>query len=195
MSISSESNVICRGLDEFCLPAVLMHVGSDRFLAWNRNFLEAPGCGPEELRLLPVSELVVFGPSSPADIAECEESPAPVHLDPCTVRNIDTGRMLPGHAFRREDGYIFIMLDPGGIDSSRGTLAGAVLAGQQQERERVQKALHATVAQQLVVIQFAVEALKTAIQSGHKPTVVEVDRLVELLKEMGDSIRVLTATS
>ena len=87
------------------------------------------------------------------------------------------------------------MLGPGGIDSSRGTLVGAVLAGQQQERERVQKALHATVAQQLVVIQFAVEALKTAIQNGRNPTAAEDDRLVELLKEMGESVRALTSTS
>lgn len=195
MSISSESNVICRGLDEFCLPAVLMHAGSDRFLAWNRNFLEAVGWGPEELRLLSANEPVVFGLSSPEQTAECEESPSPVHLDPCTVKNMGTGRTLPGNSFRREDGYIFIMLDPAGIDSSEGNLAGAMLAGQQQERERIQKALHATVAQQLVVIQFAAETLRTTIRDGRNPAAAEVDRLIELLREMSDSVRALTSVS
>ena len=65
MNISSESNAICRGLDEFCLPAALMHIGRDRLLTWNRNFLEAVGREEEELQALPASELVVFGASTP----------------------------------------------------------------------------------------------------------------------------------
>lgn len=195
MSIWSESNLICRGLDEFCLPAVLMHVGNDRLLTWNRNFLEAVGCEAEELRALPASELVAFGPSSPKEVTECEESRSPVHLDPCAVRSVTTGRMLPGRSFRREDGYVFVMLDPAGTDFSAGTVAGAVLAGRQQERDRMRDALHNTVAQQLVALQFGVEALKTAIQGGRTSTAAEVDRLIELLGEMGDSIRALTSTS
>jgi signal transduction histidine kinase len=193
MSISSESNVICRGLDEFCLPAVLMHIGNDRLLTWNRNFLETIGCEAEELRALPASDVVIFGSSSPEEIAECEESPFPVHLDPCAVRSIATGEMLPGRSFRREDGYVFVMLDPAGIGSSEGRVAGAILAGQQLERDRIKEALHSTVAQQLVALQFAAQALKVGIEGGHSPTMAEVDRLIDLLSEMSDSIRTLTS--
>lgn len=195
MSISSESNVICRGLDEFCLPAVLMHIGNDRLLTWNRNFLEAVRCEAEELRASPASEVVVLGPSTPEDVAECEESPSPVHLDPCAVRSIATGDMLPGRSFRREDGYVFVMLDPVGIGSTEGRVAGAMLAGQQVERDRIKDALHCTVAQQLVASQFAAQALKIGIEGGRSPTTAEVDRLIELLSAVADSIRALTSTS
>jgi hypothetical protein len=192
MSISSESNVICDGLDKFCLPAALMHIGNDRLLTWNRNFLEAVGCEEEELRALPASELVVFGAGSPEEITACEESPSPIHLNACTVRSVATGNMLLGRSFRREDGYVFVMLDPAGIDSS-GSVAEAKLAGQQLERDRVKEALHRTVAQQLVALQFAVEALKIGIERGRMPTTAEVDRLTGLLSEMVDSIRELTS--
>jgi len=190
MSISSESNAICRGLDEFCLPAVLMHIGRDRLLTWNRNFLEAVGCAEEELQALAASELVLFGATSPEEIAECEESPSPIHLDSCTIRSVATGNMLPGRSFRREDGYVFVMLDPVGIES--GSIAEAKLAGQQLERDRMKEALHRTVAQQLVALQFAVEVLKIGLEGGRTPTTAEVDRLAGLLNEMVDSIRALT---
>jgi signal transduction histidine kinase len=191
MSISSESKAICRGLDEFCLPAVLMHIGRDRLLTWNRNFLEAVGCEEEELQALPVSELVVFGASSPEALAESKEPPSPIHFDACTVRSVATGNMLLGRSFRREDGYVFVMLDPVGIESS-GSVAEAKLAGQQLERDRMRDALHRTVAQQLVALQFAVAALKNGLEGGRTPTTGEVDRLTGLLNEMGDSIRALT---
>jgi hypothetical protein len=45
---------------------------SDRFLTWNRNFVVALGCRPEELRAVPASELVVFEPGSPEELAECD---------------------------------------------------------------------------------------------------------------------------
>src|SRR5215469_18884973 len=185
MSISSESNAICRGLDEFCLPAVLMHIGMDRLLTWNRNFLEAVGRAEEELQALAASELVFFGATSPEEIAECEGSPSPIHLDACTIRSVATGNMLPGRSFRREDGYVFVMLDPVGIES--GSIAEAKLAGQQLERDRMKEALHRTVA-----LQFAVEVLKIGLEGGRTPTMAEVDRLAGLLNEMVDSIRALT---
>ena len=191
MSISSESNAICRGLDEFCLPAALMHIGRDRLLTWNRNFLEAVGREEEELQALPVSELVVFGASSPEALGESKEPPSPIHFDACTVRSVATGNMLLGRSFRREDGYVFVMLDPVGIESS-GSVAEAKLAGQQLERDRMRDALHRTVAQQLVALQFAVAALKNGLEGGRTPTTGEVDRLTGLLNEMGDSIRALT---
>lgn len=191
MSVSNESDAICRGLDEFGLPAVLVHIGSDRLLTWNRNFLEAVGCEEEELRVLPARELVFFGASAPHEIAECEEPPSPIHLDACTVRCVATGNMLLGRSFRREDGYVFVMLDPAGVESS-GSVAEAKLAGQQLERVRLREALHRTVAQQLVALQFAVESLKIGIDGGRTPTKAEVDQLTGLLNEMGDSIRALT---
>jgi len=191
MNISSESNAICRGLDEFCLPAALMHIGRDRLLTWNRNFLEAVGREEEELQALPASELVVFGASSPKEIAECKEFPSPIHFGACTIRSVATGNMLVGRSFRREDGYVFVMLDPVGIESS-GSVAEAKLAGQQLERDRMRDALHRTVAQQLVALQFAVAALKNGLEGGRTPTTGEVDRLTGLLNEMGDSIRALT---
>lgn len=192
MSISSVSNAICRGLDEFGLPAVLVHIGSDRLLTWNRNFLEAVGCEEEELRALPARELVFFGAGAPEEIAECEEPPSPIHLDACTVRSVANGNLLPGRSFRREDGYVFIMLDPAGVESPE-SVAEAKLAGQQLERDRMKDALHRTVAQQLVALQFAVEALRIWIEGGRTPTRAEVDRLAGLLNEMGDSIRALTS--
>jgi hypothetical protein len=194
MSISNESAIICRGLDDFCLPSVLLHLGNDRFLTWNRNFLEAVACTAEELRALPVAELVAFGPTSPQEGAECDESTSPVHLDPCSVKSVDSGRMLPARAFRREDGYVFVMLDPGTGDTLAEPVASALLAGQEQERERVRNALHRTVCQQLVAAQFAAEEVKGVIQEGRSPTMAEVDRVLELLRELNDSVLALTPT-
>ena len=191
MNISSESNAICRGLDEFCLPAALMHIGRDRLLTWNRTFLEAVGREEEELQALPASELVVLGVSSPEEMAECKGPPSPIHFDACTIRSVATGNMRLGRSFRREDGYVFVMLDPVGIESS-GSVAEAKLAGQQLERDRMRDALHRTVAQQLVALQFAVAALKIGLEGGRTPTTGEVDRLTGLLNEMADSIRALT---
>ena len=191
MSIPNESNAICRGLDEFCLPAALMHIGRDRLLTWNRCFLEAVGCEEGELQALPASELIVFGASATEETAECKEAPLPIHFDACTIRGVGTGNALLGRSFRREDGYVFIMLDPAGIESS-GSVAEAKLAGQQLERDRVKDALHRTVAQQLVALQFAVAALKIGLEGGRTPAMAEVDRLTELLSETVDSIRALT---
>jgi signal transduction histidine kinase len=168
-----------------------MHIGRDRLLTWNRNFLEAVGCEEEELQALPASELIVFGAGSPEEIAECEEPPSPIHFDVCTIRSVATGSMRLGRSFRREDGYVFVLLDPVGIESS-GSVAEARLAGQQLERDRMKEALHRTVAQQLVALQFAVAALRIGLEGRRTPTTAEVDRLTGLLNEMADSIRALT---
>jgi signal transduction histidine kinase len=168
-----------------------MHIGRDRFLAWNRNFLEAVDREEEELKALPASELVVFGATSPEEAAECKEPPSPIHFDACTIRSVAAGNMRLGRSFRREDGYVFVMLDPAGIESS-GSVAEAKLAGQQLERDRMRDALHRTVAQQLVALQFAVAALKIGLEGGRTPTTGEIDRLTGLLSEMANSIRTLT---
>jgi len=189
MSLTQESQLICRGLDEFCLPAALISVRSDRAVQWNASFLIAIGCTPAEMRVLPISELVQLDPGSDSPSWRCEHAPVPIHLEPCLVRNSQTRAISPGRSFRRDDDFAFVMLDPVSTDAGTGSFQTGRVIGEQQERERLRAVLHRGVSQHLVAMSFGLARCQNLLAEGTPITGEDLERVSRLVEEATASLR------
>jgi signal transduction histidine kinase len=191
MSLTQESQLICRGLDEFCLPAALISVRSDRVIQWNATFLTVVGCTAAELKLIPISELVQLDPGSDSRSWRCEHAPAPIHLEPCLVRNAQTREVSSGRSFRRDDDYAFIMLDPPPAGGERETFQAGRAVGQAEERERVRAFLHRGVSQHLVAMSFSLARCQNLLAEGTPISAEDLDQISRLADEATAALREL----
>ncbi|MBV8587105.1 MAG: histidine kinase dimerization/phosphoacceptor domain-containing protein [Verrucomicrobia bacterium] len=191
MSLTEESQLICRGLDEFCLPAALISVRSDRAVQWNASFLAAIGCTPAEMRIVPISELVQLDPGSDSHCWHCDHVPVPIHLEPCLVRNSQTRTISPGRSFRRDNDFAFVMLDPVSLDTEKGNFQTGRAMGEQQERERLRALLHRGVSQHLVAMSFGLARCQNLLAEGTPITAEDLERVVRLVDESTAALREL----
>jgi signal transduction histidine kinase len=189
MSLTQESQLICRGLDEFCLPAALISVRSDRAIQWNASFLIAIGCTPAEMRILPISELVQLDPGPDSRSWQCDHVPVPIHLEPCLVRNSQTRAISTGRSFRRDDEFAFVMLDPASTDAEEDNFQTGQAVGQQQERERLRALLHRGVSQHLVAMSFGLARCQNLLAEGTPIGAEDLERVSHLVDEATAALR------
>jgi signal transduction histidine kinase len=189
MSLTQESQLICRGLDEFCLPAALISVRSDRAVQWNASFLTVIGCTPAELKILPISELVQLDPGSDSNSWRCQHVPVPIHLEPCLVRNAQTREVSPGRSFRRDDDYAFVMLDPVLAGAEKETFQAGKAVGQEEERERVRALLHRGVSQHLVAMSFSLARCQNLLAEGTPIAAEDLEQISRLVEEATAALR------
>jgi signal transduction histidine kinase len=193
MGVSEDTKRVTHGLDDFCLPAALVHLGRDRFVAWNQSFAEAVECSDGELKIVPVHEILSIAVEAVGSGEECEQAPAPVHLEACTVKTPGQAEVRSGRAFRREDDYVFLILEPL-LESDQNSYTQGALAGRQEERERLRRALHDSVSQHLVAASFALEKVKTELKQAGQPEAaeiasVQIASVQNTLTAIGDAIK------
>jgi signal transduction histidine kinase len=188
MGVSEDTKRVTHGLDDFCLPAAVAHLGRDRFVAWNQSFAEAVECSDDELKIAPAHEILSITVEAVGSGDECEQAPAPVHLEACTVKTPGQAEVRSGRAFRREDDYVFLILEPL-LDNDENSYTQGIIAGRQEERERLRMALHDSVSQHLVAAGFALEKAKTDLKKAGQPEPAEIASVQSALTAVGDAIK------
>jgi Histidine kinase len=189
MSLTQESQLICRGLDEFCLPAALISVRSDRAVQWNASFLAAIGCTAAELMIFPISELVQLDPGSDSHSWRCDHVPVPIHLEPCLVLNALTREVSPGRSFRRDDDYAFVMLHSASTDAEKESFQTGQAVGRQEELERLRSLLHRGVSQHLVAMSFCLARCQNLLAEGTAIAAEDLERVSRLVDEATAELR------
>ena len=125
--LSEEAQAICDLLNEYRLPRAIVHLGRDRFIAWNVSFQERTGYTAEQLHFAHLKDLVAFSEPG-AELAEDALQPTPgVHLVRCTTRCSGQEHFATGYAARRDDEFVLLMLDV--INPSTGAIEDARLFG------------------------------------------------------------------
>jgi hypothetical protein len=187
MEFSKEAKLICGALHEFQLPRAIAHLETDHFIAWNESFRSLAGYTSEALQLASFRKLVLLSEPQPA----AEEGSLPllpgVDLVPFTLRTFNDERLATGHAVKRDDGFLLLMLDV--VDPGTGTIGDARTFGREEERTRIFKIFHDQVSPKLLAAIFEVNGAKEELESkGLKQESDSVSKASEKLIETIDTL-------
>jgi hypothetical protein len=194
MKLPDDSRIICAGLDQFCLPAALFARSTDRFVGWNKSFIEAMGLSREEISIVPVTEVLRM--ETPiAEPTECETSPAPVHPEKCVLKAMSDGPPITAKMFEREDGYSLVIIDANPAEQSNEDFIRGLLLGKFEEQDRIRQKFHDDVAPQIMAAAFATETLAEKVRQGASQDPEELKRIADLITDLVGGIRVALGTN
>ena|GEM_PF-3415007 len=189
MKLPEDSRIICAGLDQFCLPSALFARTTDRFVGWNKSFLEATGLSTDEVSLVPVSEVLRMETPT-AESTECETAPVPVHPEKCILKGAAEDHPITAKLFEREDGLSLLIVDGHTGEESNEDFIRGLLIGKTEEQERIRQKFHDDVAPQIMAAAFATEVLAERVKQGASQDPEELKRIAELISELVGGIRV-----
>jgi len=188
MRLPEDSRVICAGLDQFCLPAALFARSTDRFVGWNKSFMEAMGLSIEEISIVPVTEVLQMETPT-AEPSDCETAPAPVHPEKCVLKAMSEGPPVTAKMFEREDGYSLLIIDANGAEQSNEDFIRGLLIGKTEEQDRIRQKFHDDVAPQIMAAAFATEVLAERVRQGANQDPEELKRIADLISDLVGGIR------
>jgi hypothetical protein len=189
MKLPEDSRVICAGLDQFCLPSALFARTTDRFVGWNKSFMEATGIAADEMRVVPVSEVLRMETPT-ADATECETAPAAVHPEKCILKATSDDQPITAKLFEREDGYSLVILDGSTAEQSNEDFIRGLITGKTEEQDRIRQKFHNDVAPQIMAAAFATETLAERVRQGADQDPEELKRIADLITDLVGGIRV-----
>src|ERR1700732_3311331 len=183
---SKEAQAICDVLNEFRLPRAIVHLGRDRFIAWNESFQERTGYSAEQLRFAHLKDLFAFSEPDPQLTESTLPSTPGVQLVRCTTRCSGQEHFATGHAAKREDDFVLVMLDV--INPSTGVIEDARLFGQEEERNRILKLFHDEVSPKLLAAVFEVVSAKEKLEAKGLEESKAVAKAADKLSETIDAV-------
>jgi hypothetical protein len=189
MKLPEDSRIICAGLDQFCLPSALFARTTDRFVGWNKSFTEATEISADEMRVVPVSEILRMETPT-AETNECETAPAPVHPEKCILKATSDGQGMTAKLFEREDGYSLVILDATTAEQSNEDFVRGLIIGKTEEQDRIRQKFHDDVAPQIMAAAFATETLAERVRQGADQDPEELKRIADLISDLVGGIRV-----
>jgi hypothetical protein len=189
MKLPEDSRIICAGLDQFCLPSALFARTTDRFVGWNKSFIEATEISADEMRVVPVSEILRMETPT-AEPSECETAPAPVHPEKCILKATSHGQPITAKLFEREDGYSLVILDGTTAEQSNEDFIRGLITGKTEEQDRIRQKFHDDVAPQIMAAAFATETLAERVRQGADQDPEELKRIADLISDLVGGIRV-----
>ncbi|MBV8275911.1 MAG: hypothetical protein JO170_11725 [Verrucomicrobia bacterium] len=189
MKLPEDSRVICAGLDQFCLPSALFARATDRFVGWNKSFMEAMGISADEMRAVPVSEILRMETPA-AEASECETAPAPVHPEKCILKVTSDGQPATAKLFEREDGYSLLIVEGSAAAESNEDFIRGLITGKTEEQDRIRQKFHDEVAPQIMAAAFATETLADRVRQGADQDPEELKRIADLITDLVGGIRV-----
>jgi Histidine kinase len=189
MKLPEDSRIICAGLDQFCLPSALFARTTDRFVGWNKSFIEAMEISADEMRVVPVSEILRMETQT-AETIECETAPTPVHPEKCILKSTSDGQPITAKLFEREDGYSLVILDGSTAEESNEDFIRGLIAGKTEEQDRIRQKFHDDVAPQIMAAAFATETLAERVRQGADQDPEELKRIADLISDLVGGIRV-----
>ena len=189
MKLPEDSRIICAGLDQFCLPSALFARTTDRFVGWNKSFIEATEISADEMRVVPVSEILRME-TPVAESTECETAPAPVHPEKCILKATSDGQCITAKLFEREDGYSLVILEESTAEQSNDDFLRGLITGKTEEQDRIRQKFHDDVAPQIMAAAFATETLAERVRQGADQDPEELKRIADLISDLVGGIRV-----
>jgi hypothetical protein len=189
MKLPEDSRIICAGLDQFCLPSALFTRTNNRFVGWNKSFLDALNVSADELAVVPVSEVLRMETQT-AKTDNCETSPAPVHPEQGILKASSNSLPIAAKLFEREDGYSLLIIDPNSTAQTNEDFIRGLLAGKTEEQDRIRQKFHDDVAPQIMAAAFATETLAERVRQGADQDPEELKRIADLITNLVDGIRV-----
>ena len=170
----------CGPLDMFGLPRAIAHLGADRFVAWNKEFVERLGFTAHELGRISLKERLTFGPLVQRISSDADEFPIKVELTLCSIRGALT-EIVHGRVAKRQDEFAYLMLDP--LDRRSDSFARGQILGQDKERKRILRVLHDALSPHLLVAMFTVRGVQEKIESKDEEAAAQLRLAMDALEK------------
>jgi signal transduction histidine kinase len=153
----------CPPLEIFGLPRAIANLGSDRFIAWNKEFVERLGFTADQMGTISLKERLTFGPLVQHVSLDEDDFPIKVELTSCSILGALETEIVHGRVAKRQDDFAYLMLDP--LDPGSDSFARGQILGQDQERKRILRVLHDALSPHLLVAMFTVRGVQEKIET------------------------------
>jgi hypothetical protein len=177
---------LSRYLEESALPRAVADLAEQRFLAWNRAFLERTGYSEEELRALRPGQVFIQSeqPSFPEEAAGDPSA----NFYAIAFRTTKDEAPVPGHLMESKHNLGYLTLEelrpelPAKFEQGR-------LVGREQERARITQIFHEELTPSLLAVVFKLELLELNLEAAGSPHVRQAIHAAHSLAETVDRIR------
>jgi hypothetical protein len=175
MDISPEIRRLCSELNDFGLPRAIGHITEKRLLLWNQTFIQHAKIGEDELAKAEV-ELSV-------GLAQSSGSATEIGLIPFALKMPESNKIFLGHAVKRADGFLLMMLDitPGDV-LLRRFWQGRVV-GEEQEKERMAQVIHDSFSPHLLAAFFLIRGIQERLEKRFPEEAEKLAKVGELINE------------
>jgi hypothetical protein len=171
----------CGPLDMFGLPRAIAHLGADRFVAWNKEFVERLRFTPDQMGRISLKERLTFGPSVQRISPDTDDFPIEVELSTCSIRSALETEIAHGRVAKRQDDFAYLMLDP--LDRGSESFARGQILGQDQERKRILNVLHDALSPHLLVAMFTVRGVQEKIETKDGEEAAQLRQAMDALEK------------
>jgi len=170
------------------LPSALFERSSNRFIGWNKSFIEAIALSPDELSAIPVTEILRMEATT-AEASECDAAPVPVHPEQCILKAASDTQPVTAKLFEREDGYSLLIIDATTSEQTNEGFIRGLLMGKTEEQDRIRQKFHDDLAPQIMAAAFATETLAERAKQGAPQDPEELKRIADLITNLVGGIR------
>ena len=171
----------CGPLDISGLPRAIAHLGSDRFVAWNKEFVERLGFTAEQMGRISLKERMTFGPLVQRISPDADDFPIKVELTSCSIRSARETEIVHGRVAKRQDDFAYLMLDP--LDRGSESFDRGQILGQDQERKRILRVLHDALSPHLLVAMFTVRGVQEKIETKDGEAAAQLRLVMDALEK------------
>jgi signal transduction histidine kinase len=175
INIPTDLRQLCSALNDFGLPRAIGHITQRRLLLWNQTFVQQAGLAEAELPRTEV-ELSI-------DLAQPSGGRGELGLIPFALKTPDLPKVFLGHAVKREDGFLLMMLDltPGDV-LLRHFWQGRVL-GQEEEKQRLAQVVHDSFSPHLLAAFFLIRGIQEHLEERYPEDAKQLAKVGQLLNE------------
>ena len=169
---------LCTVLQRFGLPAAIADLRENRLTTVNEQLAITAGYTPDDLKALPVSELLIL-----ERLPSPDPSGSPTQHGRCALKRGGADAPLTGYFLERSDQIALLMFDScvfsePGEEFFRGRILGRI-----EENQALRDRFHQNVNQQLVAAALAVESVTSSLLERCPDQADVMDRIARLLNE------------
>jgi hypothetical protein len=175
-------------LDGFDVPAALVDLSRNVFLAWNERFLGKTRLLPDEIVRTRVDELLGFEWPGNLEPTECDSAPAPVHFVACTVKPAGTLSFGPGQAFKREDDFVLILLESQISSLTAEQFITGLREGKEEENERMRGAFKKILSRQVFSTLDTAQQLKEKLEKSGGAEKSDIQTIAQTIDHLSAAV-------
>jgi hypothetical protein len=178
MEDAEELLKLCGQLEQFGLPRAIVDFDKNRFVAWNKSFMEQSGYSNSEMRQISPKHVVLQGASNFPLARDKEELGA--EFSAGAVRTATEARVVPAYVAKSNRNLGYVMLQPVELATGPDAEMGEVV-GQEKERIRIMKAFHDEVSSPMLGAIFAIAKAKNELESNDSAEPRDLEEVSSLL--------------
>jgi signal transduction histidine kinase len=174
MDVPTDLGQLCGTLTEFGLPRAIGHTSEGHLLLWNETFAQLAKLTEEQLRTAKISLSFDFARSS---------ANQRLGLTPFALTISESTKAFLGHAVKRDDGFLLMMLDLTPADILLKYFWQGRVVGKEEKKKRLAEVIHDSFSPHLLAALFLISGIREHLAKTRSADAEQLARVAELLNE------------